>query len=146
MNNRPAPLMDRIKAAVPFFYVVDFQFTHRFQGYETASWWADHRVLPGTYPVAWRNSDGTEWDSNPDVPTPGYVVNIGPNYASVKVDTILERTHFENRLLHLVESVDEEPNRLDSLTFRAYPMSVKHNGAFLGGFFSEASVNGEVSR
>lgn len=64
----------------------------------TASWTDTYEILVGAYPFAWVNLDYTPWNPDPEVKTNGFLANVGPYYAQVRVQAVLKEEYRVNRL------------------------------------------------
>jgi hypothetical protein len=90
------------------------------QTWETASNYTLHEVQPGTYDVMITTDSGTTW-------------------VLVKVDTIVKRHHYVNRVFSASSSHDETPNEPGTYTFQMYDYSVAE-AATVGGYVDGSKV------
>jgi hypothetical protein len=104
---------------------------------ETACNYRSYTITPGCYPVEPVNLDGSKWNSDPAVRTPGYIANTGPYYAVVTVDATCTHVHVENRLLDASSVQDTYPNKPDTVSESVYAYLVKDGarGPFAGSVF-----------
>lgn len=90
----------------------------------TASWWDKYQIQPGTYPFRWVNINGSTWNPDPEVHTPGFIANVGPYYAHVVLEVRLVESYRENRLLREVTSERRTHDEATTITRSLYAYQV----------------------
>lgn len=135
--------------------VIEAPTEYRDQNYETASWFDEFVLEPGVYPFEWVNINHTPWNADDTVATPGYVGNVGPYYAKVKVAAILTREYRVSRLFTASSVTDERfhhgPRRELTRSVYAYQIPGCPKGQhgrplteFMGGIVALLDEDGQV--
>jgi hypothetical protein len=89
-------------------------------------------IQPGTYPIKFTNISGSEW--TPEGITPGYIANIGPYYAEIRMDTTQQNQRSVNRIgAHSRAKFADLEGRPGTLTARPYAYEVRPGAEFYGG-------------
>lgn len=115
--------------------VVPAQFEWIDRDLPTASWWDKYLVQPGRYPLVLKNVGGDLWNPDLNVPTPGFIANVGPDHAGASIDALLIESYREARLLdHVTHDLKHVvPARQQNIGFFAYTFSLKHGARFYQG-------------
>ncbi|WP_158688173.1 MULTISPECIES: hypothetical protein [Actinomycetes] len=120
-------------------YVLDVpepvEYTRRMQ---TACNYDTFMIDAGRYPVRLTRR-GFAWNPDPDVPTPGYVVNVGPDSAVVTAEATHTYQYIVNRLFTASSTQESFPDERTTLTVSvpAYLVKDGQTGPFAGSVFRQ---------
>lgn len=107
------------------------------RGLSTASWWDRYMIQPGEYLFRWTNSDGSDWNPDPNVRTNGFISNVGPYYAEAVMDALLVEEYRVNRLFseYSVEHRQHTTPKVCPIRRNMYAYELKATARFRSHFY-----------